>query len=94
MPFHLNSTFLIFDSIAFSIFKGEIFALKMPFLLHMVLYLGNFSFSTTKTEYPFFDKFRAVEDPDNPPPIIMMSNSFKLLEFRSLSQIICFLLKQ
>ena len=33
-------------------------------------------------------RFRAVEDPDKPPPIIRTSNSFKLLEFPSLSQTI------
>ena len=37
---------------------------------------------------PLVDKFKAVEEPDRPPPIIMMSNPFKLLEFLFLSQII------
>jgi len=41
-----------------------------------------------KTEYPFFDRLRAVEDPDIPPPIITTSKSIKLLEFPSLFQTI------
>ena len=53
-----------------------------------------FSFSIIKTEYPFFAKLRAVEDPDKPPPITMTSKHFKLLEFPSLCQIILFLLEQ
>ena len=52
------------------------------------------SFSNIKTEYPFFDKFNAVDEPDNPPPMIMMSNLFKLLKFLSLSQITSFQLKK
>ena len=48
----------------------------------------NFSFSIIKTEYPFFDRLRAVEDPDKPPPIITTSNFIKLLEFLSLFQTI------
>ena len=48
----------------------------------------NLSFSMIKTEYPFFDKFRVVADPDRPPPMIITSKSFKLLVFLSLFQII------
>jgi len=54
----------------------------------MVVLFDNFSFSIIKTEYPIFDRLRAVEDPDKPPPIITTANPIKLLVFPSLFQII------
>ena len=52
------------------------------------------SFSKITTEYPFFDKLRAVDDPDKPPPIIATSKDFKPLKFLFLSHLILHLLKK
>jgi len=85
---------LIFDSIASFISKGGNFFIEDAIPPAQGLKSWFFSFSIIKTEYPFFAKFRAVEDPDKPPPIITTSKHFKLLEFPSLFQTIWFLLEQ